>query len=96
MSFNILFCFQALILCFSVLFRYAKALHYKEEEFHRDRNPNVFESLILVNNKLQQKEATEGLLVMAHRNVTEELQVSGFWKIKCVILMATNTSYFLV
>lgn len=44
-------------------------------EFHRDRNPNVFESLILVNNKLQQKEAAEGLLVMAHRNATDELKV---------------------
>lgn len=50
-------------------------MHYKEEEFHRDRNPNVFESLILVNNKLQQKEAAEGLLVMAHRYATDELKV---------------------
>lgn len=43
---------------------YAKALHYKEEEFQRDKsnNEHVIESLISINNKLQQKEAAEGLL----------------------------------
>lgn len=58
---------------------YAKALHYKEEEFHANRNPNVFESLIFVNNKLQQKEAAEGLLVMAHRTATDEVKIQVRW-----------------
>lgn len=60
---------------------YAKALHYKEKEFHKDKNPQVFESLILINNKLQQKEAAEGLLeyVMAHRTQPEELVVQVRW-----------------
>lgn len=37
----------------------------------------VFEALILINNKLQQKEAAEGLLefVMANRNAADELKV---------------------
>lgn len=53
---------------------YAKALHYKEHEFHEDKSPQVLEALILINNKLQQKEAAEGLLeyVMASRNGEEE------------------------
>lgn len=37
----------------------------------------MFEALILINNKLQQKEAAEGLLefVMANRNTADELKV---------------------
>lgn len=60
------------------LFRYAKALHYKEQEFHQDKSPQVVEALILINNKLQQKEAAEGLLefVMACRSAEEEPKVS--------------------
>lgn len=44
-----------------------------------DKSPQVFEALILINNKLQQKEAAEGLLeyVMAHRNAADELKVSA-------------------
>lgn len=58
---------------------YAKALHYKEEEFQRERTHQVFENLILINNKLQQKEAAEGLLeyVMANKNLSEEMKVGG-------------------
>lgn len=41
---------------------YAKALHYKEEEFQRGASSQVVEALISINNKLQQKEAAEGLL----------------------------------
>lgn len=61
--------------------RYAKALHYKEQEFHQDKSPQVFESLILINNKLQQKEAAEGLLefVMANRDRADELKVQVRW-----------------
>jgi FKBP12-rapamycin complex-associated protein len=39
---------------------YAKALHYKEDEFHKGPNSQVVEALISINNKLQQKEAAAG------------------------------------
>ncbi|KAJ1521597.1 hypothetical protein ONE63_003248 [Megalurothrips usitatus] len=56
---------------------YAKALHYKEEEFHLGANAQVIESLISINNKLQQKEAAGGLLeyVMNH----QEFKVQERW-----------------
>ncbi|KAL9903155.1 serine/threonine-protein kinase Tor [Glossina fuscipes fuscipes] len=65
---------------------YAKALRYKEEEFMTHKDPHVFESLILINNKLQQKEAAEGLLT-TYRNAVgsensrfkDELKVQGRW-----------------
>ncbi|XP_043266889.1 serine/threonine-protein kinase mTOR isoform X2 [Venturia canescens] len=59
---------------------YAKALHYKEDEFHKNRNGNVFESLISINNKLQQKEGAEGLLeyVMNQSN-QQDLKVQVRW-----------------
>lgn len=59
-------------------YSYAKALHYKEQEFHEDKSAQVLEALILINNKLQQKEAAEGLLefVMASRNGEEEPKVN--------------------
>uniref|UniRef100_A0A1B0GIX2 Serine/threonine-protein kinase TOR n=2 Tax=Lutzomyia longipalpis TaxID=7200 RepID=A0A1B0GIX2_LUTLO len=41
---------------------YAKALHYKEREFYMKRDTQVYDSLIHINNKLQQKEAAQGLL----------------------------------
>ncbi|KAH8262146.1 hypothetical protein KR038_003117 [Drosophila bunnanda] len=56
---------------------YAKALRYKEEEFLLRKDPQVFESLILINNKLQQREAAEGLLTTY--NATNELNVQGRW-----------------
>lgn len=57
---------------------YAKALHYKEEEFQREANSQVVEALISINNKLQQKEAAEGLLqyVMQSDN---QMQVQVRW-----------------
>lgn len=39
---------------------YAKALHYKEEEFHKGPTSQVLEALISINNKLQQREAAMG------------------------------------
>ncbi|XP_046866806.1 serine/threonine-protein kinase Tor [Drosophila willistoni] len=57
---------------------YAKALRYKEEEFLLREDPQVFESLILINNKLQQREAAEGLLT-TYRNAANELNVQGRW-----------------
>lgn len=58
---------------------YAKALHYKEEEFHQGPNAQVIESLISINNKLQQKEAAAGLLeyVMSHHG--KEFKVQERW-----------------
>ena len=46
---------------------YAKALHYKEEEFHKGATTQVIETLISVNNKLQQKEAAQGELTAGSR-----------------------------
>ncbi|EDX04859.1 GD23862 [Drosophila simulans] len=57
---------------------YAKALRYKEEEFLLREDSQVFESLILINNKLQQREAAEGLLTR-YRNAANELNVQGRW-----------------
>ncbi|GBP30106.1 hypothetical protein EVAR_94949_1 [Eumeta japonica] len=49
---------------------YAKALYYKEEEYRINPTSQVVEALIHVNNKLQQKEAANGLLetVMTQKN----------------------------
>ncbi|CAG5108662.1 Similar to Mtor: Serine/threonine-protein kinase mTOR (Rattus norvegicus), partial [Cotesia congregata] len=59
---------------------YAKALHYKEDEFHKSRNGAVFESLISINNKLQQKEAAEGLLeYVMNQNNQQDLKVQVRW-----------------
>nr|ALE20544.1 mTOR [Leptinotarsa decemlineata] len=59
---------------------YAKALHYKEEEFQRGgtSNDHVVESLISINNKLQQKEAAEGLLQYMMRQAGN-VQVKERW-----------------
>lgn len=56
---------------------YAKALHYKEDEYKEKRDAQVFEALILINTKLQQKEAAEGLLTSCQR--TNELKHQGQW-----------------
>ena len=74
---------------------YAKALHYKEDEFHRSKNKsdsergdsknndsksNVYESLISINNKLQQKEAAEGLLeYVMNQHSQPDLKVQVRW-----------------
>jgi FKBP12-rapamycin complex-associated protein len=51
---------------------YAKALHYKEQEFQQHPSATV-EALISVNNQLQQPEAAVGMLVYAQQH----LQVSS-------------------
>ena len=49
---------------------YAKALHYKEAEFHRDpQQAPVLEALISINNKLGQKEAAAGLLEYGRKHL---------------------------
>jgi len=48
---------------------YAKALHYKEEEYHNAKeepHAHVYEALISINNKLQQKEAAAGKVHFPH------------------------------
>lgn len=51
---------------------YAKALHYKEDEFIKEKNrqvcPNIIESLISINNKLQQKEAASGKYIYKYNH----------------------------
>ncbi|XP_014662370.1 PREDICTED: serine/threonine-protein kinase mTOR-like [Priapulus caudatus] len=63
---------------------YAKALHYKEEEFHTGPNTQILESLISINKKLQLPEAAAGVLEYAMKNHRAELTVKesciGFTK----------------
>ncbi|KAK9883142.1 hypothetical protein WA026_001340 [Henosepilachna vigintioctopunctata] len=55
---------------------YAKALHYKEEEFLKNPVSSAVEALISINNKLQQREAAEGLLQTVLQNAGDtEVQV---------------------
>lgn len=58
---------------------YAKALHYKEEEFHKGPSSQVLEALISINNKLQQKEAAMGLLEYVMSHECEQLTVKERW-----------------
>lgn len=60
---------------------YAKALHYKEREFMANKSSGVIESLIHINNKLQQREAAEGLLeyVMANSDQADESKIQVRW-----------------
>ena len=58
---------------------YAKALHYKEEEFHRGPNTQILESLISINNKLQQPEAAAGVLEYAMKHHRADLVSSNIF-----------------
>ncbi|CAG0893117.1 unnamed protein product [Cyprideis torosa] len=60
---------------------YAKALHYKEAEFHRQptKTTETVGALISINHKLQQKEAAAGLLSFAMRNLSQDLRVEEKW-----------------
>lgn len=57
---------------------YAKALHYKEEEFHRGPTTATLESLISINNKLQQPESASGVLQYAQNHRTD-VKVQESW-----------------
>ncbi|PWN54196.1 putative TOR1-1-phosphatidylinositol 3-kinase [Violaceomyces palustris] len=48
---------------------YAKALHYKEAEFLSDASPQIVESLIDINTKLQQSDAAFGALTYARERL---------------------------
>lgn len=57
-------------------------MHYKEEEFQRDPSSQVVEALISINNKLQQKEAAEGLLQhVMQRSANIQVQVRWYEKL---------------
>ncbi|XP_040182261.1 serine/threonine-protein kinase mTOR isoform X3 [Rana temporaria] len=59
---------------------YAKALHYKELEFQKGPTPAILESLISINNKLQQPEAASGVLEFAMKHYGEMHDLpKGFW-----------------
>lgn len=58
---------------------YAKALHYKEDEFHKGPTTEVLEALISINNKLQQPEAALGVLQYARKNHENELEIQEQW-----------------
>ncbi|TRY96882.1 hypothetical protein DNTS_015423 [Danionella cerebrum] len=57
---------------------YAKALHYKELEFQKGPSPLILESLISINNKLQQPEAASGVLDYAMKHFGE-LEIQATW-----------------
>ncbi|XP_028613619.1 serine/threonine-protein kinase mTOR [Grammomys surdaster] len=57
---------------------YAKALHYKELEFQKGPTPAILESLISINNKLQQPEAASGVLEYAMKHFGE-LEIQATW-----------------
>ena len=56
---------------------FAKALHYKEDEFLRDPSGTI-EALIGINNKLQQYDAAHGVLKLAEREGSG-VQVQSAW-----------------
>nr|KAG5704724.1 hypothetical protein BaRGS_005180 [Batillaria attramentaria] len=58
---------------------YAKALHYKEEQFHRLPTAESLEALISINNKLQQSEAAAGVLEYALRHHRTDLKIQESW-----------------
>eukprot|EP00026_Physarum_polycephalum_P000091 Phypoly_transcript_00091.p1 GENE.Phypoly_transcript_00091~~Phypoly_transcript_00091.p1 ORF type:complete len:2307 (+),score=451.47 Phypoly_transcript_00091:133-7053(+) len=59
---------------------YAKALHYKETEFHSSPSTCI-EALISINNHLQQPEAAVGILLYAQQTHSIELKESWYEKL---------------
>ncbi|OQR67589.1 serine/threonine-protein kinase mTOR-like [Tropilaelaps mercedesae] len=59
---------------------YAKALRYREQQFQKGKasEPEVLESLIMINNKLQQPEGAAGVLEYA-KKLQGQLGVRGGW-----------------
>eukprot|EP00003_Mantamonas_plastica_P010783 TRINITY_DN2025_c0_g1_i1.p1 TRINITY_DN2025_c0_g1~~TRINITY_DN2025_c0_g1_i1.p1 ORF type:complete len:2240 (+),score=782.23 TRINITY_DN2025_c0_g1_i1:702-7421(+) len=60
---------------------YAKALHYKEIEFHNNHDPETIEALISINNQLQLSEAAVGVLLFAQEKQNVELKESWYEKL---------------
>lgn len=64
-----------------VFHAYAKALHYKEQEFFVDASVAVVEDLISINQKLQQSDAAWGTLEYAQNNMDMTTDVLWFEKL---------------
>ncbi|KAL2917300.1 phosphatidylinositol kinase-related protein kinase tor1 [Polyrhizophydium stewartii] len=60
---------------------YAKALHYKELEFISEPLTNTIETLISINNQLQQPDSAIGILTYAQQNHNVELKESWYEKL---------------
>ncbi|KAI8062483.1 armadillo-type protein [Gongronella butleri] len=60
---------------------YAKALHYKETEFHLEQSFEAVEMLMSINNLLQQPDAAMGILTFAQDSLNMESRVSWYEKL---------------
>jgi FKBP12-rapamycin complex-associated protein len=60
---------------------YAKALHYKELEFHQAPSADILESIISINNQLQQPDAANGALIYSQQHHKAELKESWYEKL---------------
>ncbi|KAI9303923.1 armadillo-type protein [Cunninghamella echinulata] len=60
---------------------YAKALHYKEAEFHVEQSFEAVEMLMSINNLLQQPDAAMGILTFAQDSLKLERKVSWYEKL---------------
>ncbi|KAG0181763.1 phosphatidylinositol kinase- protein kinase tor1 [Apophysomyces sp. BC1034] len=60
---------------------YAKALHYKEAEFHQEQSFETVEMLMSINNLLQQPDAAVGILTFAQDSLGLERRVSWYEKL---------------
>ncbi|PRT55035.1 Serine/threonine-protein kinase TOR2 [Wickerhamiella sorbophila] len=60
---------------------YAKALHYKELDFINDPSASTIESLISINNQLQQSDAAIGILKHAQNNHSLQLKETWYEKL---------------
>jgi FKBP12-rapamycin complex-associated protein len=61
---------------------FAKALHYKELEFISEPNADTIESLISINNQLQQPDAAIGILTNAQQHDDLELKETWYEKLQ--------------
>lgn len=61
---------------------YAKALHYKELEFMQESKTSIIESLITINNQLQQSDSAIGILTRAQQLETLELKETWYEKLQ--------------
>ncbi|KAE8266737.1 hypothetical protein A4X09_0g5605, partial [Tilletia walkeri] len=60
---------------------YAKALHYKETEYFQQSSPEILESLIDINTKLQNADAAQGALKLAQDNFQVNVHQEWFEKL---------------
>lgn len=61
---------------------YAKALHYKELDFMADPSSSTIESLIAINNQLQQSDAAVGILKHAQQHHSLQLKETWYEKLQ--------------